>query len=684
MSKKFNHQIIFAWITIFILIIFPAQIIVANNGFEAEQDVSKIQIVQLGQSLNFFNPTAKDTVAMRLKVNGNEGKYLFSGGFAKIEGFDTDKKGRLLFIKNQNHYSLYHISQGFDGTYRIRNIPLWLSVIPPLLAILLALLFKEVVLALFLGLFSGVFIAGGLRIDSFQYFFLQFFNTVTDYLVPTLTDFSHMAVIVFSLIIGGMVAIISKNGGMAGVVSGLSKYAKTPVSTQIIAWMMGIAIFFDDYANTLIVGNTMKSISDKFRISREKLAYIVDSTAAPVAATAFITTWIGAELGYIGDGILTLEGIDPSLTPYSLFLKSLSYAYYPFLTLIFVFLVIILKKEFGPMYIAEENARKNKKTEKKVNNQGSNAEDEHFTPAPDTPLRWFNAVLPVISLVIMTILGLIVTGMQKSFELLIQKSPDLVNDRWSSIWQEIPILTGSQSLIVNAGFVIGNADSFTALLWGSLTGLTVAIYLSLAQRLLKVNDTFITMTNGFKSMMPALMILALAWSLAKTTQELHTAEFITSALEGLLRPELMPALVFVISGLISFSTGSSWSTMAILFPIALPASWTLSIQAGMSPLESTDILVITISAIMGASVMGDHASPISDTTIMSSLASGCDHVQHVRTQLPYALTVGVISFILTLLSAFYVNHSYFSAMGFPVSILMMYMIVSKFGKKISS
>lgn len=336
------------------------------------------------------------------------------------------------------------------------------------------------------------------------------------------------------------------------------------------------------------------------------------------------------------------------------------------------------------MYQSEENARKNKKIEKKGSNQGSNAEDEHFTPAPDTPMRWFNAVLPVAFLIITTILGLIVTGMQKSFEMLIQKSPDLANDRWGSIWHEIPILTDSQSFIVNAGFVIGNADSFTALLWGSLTGLTVAIFLSLTQRLLKVNDTFLTMTNGFKSMIPALMILALAWSLAKTTQELHTAEFITSALEGLLRPELMPALVFVISGLISFSTGSSWSTMAILFPIALPASWTLSMQSGMSPQESTDILIITISAIMGASVMGDHISPISDTTIMSSLASGCDHVEHVRTQLPYALTVGLISFIFTLLSAFYAQNLYFNVLSFPIGILLMYLILSKFGKKIST
>ena len=232
------------------------------------------------------------------------------------------KAGKLLMLRSgegkEAQMRIYHISQASSGQYRIRTIPLWMSIIPPLVAIGLALLFKEVILSLFIGIWSGAFIVSGLRFDTMLY---SFWAVVNKYIINALNDTGHLSVIVFSLLIGGMVAIISRNGGMAGVVSSLSKYAKSPRSSQFITWLLGVAIFFDDYANTLIVGNTMRSVTDKFRISREKLAYIVDSTAAPVSAIAFITTWIGAELGYIEGGIAIIDGFDKSLSPYSYFHK---------------------------------------------------------------------------------------------------------------------------------------------------------------------------------------------------------------------------------------------------------------------------------------------------------------------------------------------------------------------------
>jgi Na+/H+ antiporter NhaC len=199
----------------------------------------------------------------------------------------------------------------------VRRIPFWLSILPPVVAIALALIFKEVVVSLFAGVWTGAFIAGGLRVDSFYWFFESILSVVQRYVINALADTGHLSVIIFSLLIGGMVAIISKNGGMAGVVISTS---------QFITWLLGVAIFFDDYANTLIVGNTMRSVTDKFKISREKLAYIVDSTAAPVSAVAFITTWIGAELGYIDSGLKMLDNFEFAVTPYAIFLSSLTTA----------------------------------------------------------------------------------------------------------------------------------------------------------------------------------------------------------------------------------------------------------------------------------------------------------------------------------------------------------------------
>lgn len=258
--------------------------------------LKSIKVVNAGDGILFQSEGANGK--SRVNVNGESTELVFKDGYANPD-WDVDETGSLKYIsygegKNKQH-DLYHTSIK-NGINRIKNIPLWLSIVPPLLAIFLALLFKEVNVSLFAGIWSGAFIAGGLRLDGIYYIFKSFVNVLEKYIIEALSDSGHLSVILFSLLIGGMVAIISKNGGMAGVVMSLSKYARSPVSSQFITWLLGLAIFFDDYANTLIVGNTMRSVTDKFKISREKLAYIVDSTAAPVAAVAFITTWIGAEL----------------------------------------------------------------------------------------------------------------------------------------------------------------------------------------------------------------------------------------------------------------------------------------------------------------------------------------------------------------------------------------------------
>ena len=246
---------------------------------------------------------------------------------------------------------LFYIKKTEDGT-SYHDIPLWLSVLPPIIAIIMALVFREVYFSLILGLWLGAFIINGL--DPLN-IFMSFLNVFDIYLVSALSNESHISVIAFTIFVGGMVAVISKNGGMLGIIKLLSRFANNSRNTKLVSWFLGLGIFFDDYANTLIVGNTMRPISDKFRISREKLAYIVDSTAAPVAALAFFTTWIGAELGYIQDFISSKDNITQGA--YSLFLSSLSYSYYPILTLIFILILILMKKDFGPMYKAEYRAK---------------------------------------------------------------------------------------------------------------------------------------------------------------------------------------------------------------------------------------------------------------------------------------------------------------------------------------
>jgi len=288
-----------------------------------------------------FELVTKNTIDT-LNINGEKIIVLRDNGQVYFN-YSVKKNTNYLIIKANNS----------SVKVEINPIPLWLSIIPPLIAILLALVFKEVVSSLFIGILIGISILQGYS-SGFLSILTAPLIAVDTYILEALSDLGHLSIIVFSMLIGGTVMVISKNGGMKGIVNLLTPYAKNAKSGQLITWFLGIIIFFDDYANSLVVGNTMKPITDKLKISREKLSYLVDSTAAPIAAIAFITTWIGAELSYIDDATIHL-GIKES--SYSIFLNSLKYSFYPILTLIFILLIIFSKKEFGPMFSAEVNAR---------------------------------------------------------------------------------------------------------------------------------------------------------------------------------------------------------------------------------------------------------------------------------------------------------------------------------------
>ena len=493
------------------------------------------------------------------------------------------------------------------------DMPLWLSILPPLIAIVMALVVKEVISSLFFGVLSGAFImalyAGQGPAEALGDGVLR---TVDTYVVGALFEYEHIQIIVFTLVIGGMVRLITANGGMHGVVNWLSRRAKGARSGQLMTFIMDLCVFFDDYSNTLVVGNTMRPIADKLKISREKLSYIVDSTSAPVVAIAFVTTWIGAELSYIQDG-LDVIGLEASA--YSVFIHSLAYSFYPILTLGFVLMIIFSGRDYGPMLRAERKARAiSSNNSENTDNKSDNA---HIA----------DALIPLLVLIFGTIIGLFATGYN------------------TEIWHDANL-----GFMSKLSAIIGDANSYQALLWSSLLSLLTAIVMTLWRGSLKFSKIMEEMVEGIKTMFNAVLILTMAWSISLITKDMHTAEFVSQLLlKWSLSPVLVPMLTFVLAALIGFSTGTSWGTMAILYPLILPASWLLCIQDGMSIEATMPLFYNVVASVLAGAVMGDHCSPISDTTIMSSLASGCDHLQHVSTQMPYALTVGSVAVLIGVL-----------------------------------
>ncbi|PSR04268.1 MAG: sodium:proton antiporter [Bacteroidetes bacterium SW_8_64_56] len=502
-----------------------------------------------------------------------------------------------------------------------RSIPGWLSLLPPLLAIGMALVYRKVVPALFFGVWIGAVTAISFTPWALFKGLLDAFEV---YVLDAMANPDHVAIILFSLMIGGMVGIISKNGGTLGIVERLTGFASDSRRGQMVTGVLGVSIFFDDYANTLIVGNTMRPVTDRLRVSREKLAYVVDSTAAPISTVALVTTWIGYQVGLLGTAIENIEGF--SQGAYSVFLNSLPYNFYPFLALLFVFLVAYTGLDFGPMLEAEERARDTGKVLGDDANVDEAAEGEELEPPEGTPYRAVNAVIPIVVLVGGVLVGLYATGVQA---------------------------VGADASLSD---IIGEANSYTALMWGSLLGVVVAAALSLGQGILDLEQTVEAWYEGLKSMLFAMIILVLAWSLSNITEVLHTADYLVSVLGEWLPPGVVPAIIFVLAAATAFATGSSWGTMGILMPLVIPLVWAVLVQNGMDAPTHYHILYSSVSCVLAGSVWGDHCSPISDTTILSSMASGCDHIEHVRTQLPYALTVGTVAILFGTLPAGFGMH----------------------------
>ncbi len=501
--------------------------------------------------------------------------------------------------------------------------PGWTSLLPPVLAIGLALLFRNVVPALLAGVWIGACLVHGWGAGTLR--------TIDTYALEALTDADHMSIVLFSILLGGMVGIVSRSGGTRGLVAAFAPYATTGIRGQFVTWLLGLAIFFDDYANTLLVGSTMRPVTDRLRISREKLAYLVDSTAAPVASIFLVSTWIGYEVSLIGEALKTLE---PDSDPYTVFLQSLPFNFYPILALVFCLFVARSGRDFGPMLAAERRAHAGKPTADGAVPL-SDFEGQALAAIENRPHRWYNAVVPVIVVLVVTFAAIWITGRAS---LAVDGDP---------LAERGLFALGIQGL----GKVMGAGNSYAALLYGSLAGCVVGIALAVGQRILSLGQAIDAWLNGMKSMLPAFVILTLAWAISAVCKDLQTAEFMVEALSGRLSPHVVPTLVFLLAAGTAFATGSSWSTMGILIPLAVPTAYGLAQQSSIDPGHAHQVLLIAVSAVLAGAIFGDHCSPISDTTVMSSMSSGCDHVDHVRTQLPYALAVAGVAVVFGYLPA---------------------------------
>ncbi len=488
----------------------------------------------------------------------------------------------------------------------------WLSVVPPLLAIAIALAFKQVIPALFTGLVFGVWVIGGL---DFQSLLTSPLTTLEVFAVKALADEDHASIILFSFMIGGMVGITSRNGGMQGIVNLILKWANTVKRASLATIGMGMSIFFDDYANTLVVGNTMRPVTDKMKISREKLAYLVDSTAAPIACLALVTTWVGFQVGLIDDALKGVGYTD--MGGYGVFLQTIPYSFYPIFALFLTIMVASTGKDFGPMHRAEVRARNATVTSLDLDKHPT----EEILPVEDKPHRAINAILPFTTLILVVLGGLYFTGLDASV------ADQSIRD------------------------IVGNSNSYKALLWGTMAGVLVASILSITQGILTLEQTVNALLKGMKPMIIAMIILILAWALSSVSEQLQTSQYISSMIQDSLSVHWLPLLTFLLAALTAFATGSSWGAMGILIPLVIPIVWNMMTAQNVMDPSYFYIIYTTIASILAGAVWGDHCSPISDTTILSSMASGCDHIEHVRTQIPYAFYAGGFAMVIGIIPA---------------------------------
>ena len=491
------------------------------------------------------------------------------------------------------------------------------ALVPPIVSVVLALITKEVYSSLFIGI-----LVGGLFYSNFS-----FEGTVThifnDGFVAVLSDSYNVGILIFLVILGAMVSLMNRAGGSAAFGHFAKEKIKTRAGAQLATVALGVLIFIDDYFNCLTVGSVMRPVTDEHKVSRSKLAYLIDATAAPVCIIAPISSWAAAVSGFV-------EGEDG----FSIFIRAIPYNYYALLTIVMMITIILLNIDFGAMRTHEANALNGD-----LFTSGDIAASTEEAPN-SAKGKVIDLVIPIITLILCCVIGMIYTG----------------------------------GFFSGEGFIsaFSNSDASVGLALGSIFAMIITIIIYLCRRVLTFTECMDCLPAGFKAMVPAILILTFAWTLKAMTDSLGAAQFVATAMEncaaGLMN--FLPAIIFLVGCFLAFSTGTSWGTFGILIPIVV------AVFAESNP----QLMIISISACMAGAVCGDHCSPISDTTIMASAGAQCNHVNHVTTQLPYAITVAAVSFVTYVIAGFTQN----PWISLPIGILLLLgvlFIIKKMGSK---
>ena len=488
------------------------------------------------------------------------------------------------------------------------------SLVPPLVAIVLALITKEVYSSLFVGILVGALFYSGFSFEG------TITHIVSGGLISVLSDSYNVGILIFLVILGAMVALMNRAGGSAAFGEWASKHIKSRVGAQLATIALGVLIFIDDYFNCLTVGSVMRPVTDKHNVSRAKLAYLIDATAAPICIIAPISSWAAAVSSHVDEG----KGLE-------VFIKAIPYNFYAILTIVMMIAIVVMKKDFGPMKKHEKNALNGD-----LFTTGERAYDGKEEARGNSKGKVIDLVLPIVILIASCVVGMIYTG----------------------------------GFFEGASFIdaFSNCDASVGLVLGSLFALVLTIIIYLIRRVLKFSDCMSCIPDGFKAMVPAIMILTFAWTLKAMTDSLGAKEFVDATVRGFAGDFMafLPAIIFVIGCVMAFATGTSWGTFGILIPIVI------AVFGDGNP----ELMIIGISACMAGAVCGDHCSPISDTTIMASAGGQCDHVNHVSTQLPYAITVAAVSFVTYIVAGFTKS----AWISLPVGIVLLFVVLFVLGK----
>ena len=498
------------------------------------------------------------------------------------------------------------------------------SLLPPVIAIVLALITKEVYSSLFIGILVGGLLWSGFNLTATME------HVFVDGMVGALSHGWNVGILVFLVILGAMVMLMNRAGGSAAFGRWSVAHVKTKVGAQIATIVLGVIIFIDDYFNCLTVGSVMLPLTDKHGISRAKLAYLIDATAAPVCIIAPISSWAAAVTGFV-DGV---NGLD-------LFIRAIPYNFYALLTIVMMLTLTLGKFDYGPMRLAEMNRHLQENAARRAESSMTGAEDQP-TPPVSQKGKVYHLIVPIIVLIVCCVLGMIYTG---------------------------GFFEGES--FMNA---FANSDASVGLMYGSSVALILTVIFYLCTGVLNFKECMNALPEGFKSMVPAILILTFAWTLKAMTDSLGAAEYVAGVVDGGARNTMnfLPAIVFLVAVFLAFATGTSWGTFGILIPIVVDV-----FHANMS----NELMIVAISACMAGAVCGDHCSPISDTTIMASAGAQCDHIQHVSTQLPYAITVAAISFVTYIAAGFIQNWILSLLIGIVLTVAVLVIIRSVSAKK---